>query len=988
MASEEAPTLESLSAIFPLTWPVPSPTTHPDLLTTSDLHREEDLLRNGDSFRQWWSTIVSVKDAAVAESKVAPPSAVEQAVLDQLATRENRLALQRLTYLYESALARFPTSFKLWKAYLQMRCFYVLGKGSKKKRAGGKKKWAEMKDAMEDEELELETYEGGLDPVVGWAEWKALVATFERALMWLPTMPRIWLMYFNLFTHPKCPPPIMYTHARRTFDRALRTLPPSLHARVWPRYLLWAEQRGGHSTVMIYRRYLKIDPSLTERYVGILLSTTGGHAPRPLEAAKLLLSLARKAARGEYTSPEGKSPYQLLGEWLDVAEQYAEEVGMDLEQADALREAEVAQVKEKEAAAEALKAQIEADAKNAPASIHGNLIRFAGPPVAVVDPKDPKNKYDEDEDPASGRKLDVEGIVKKDGLEIYKDQAGRLWSGLATYWTKRGEFDRAKATFEEGIASVLTVRDFTQIFDAYAEFSESVISALMGALEDEDEEDVAETELELDQRMKSFEELMDRRPFLVNDVLLRRNPNDVQEWEKRILLWADNDEKVAETYTNAITTISPKKATPNFHNLFVDFAKFYEEGGVSKTAEPDLASARRVLEKGTKTSFRTVEELADVWCEWAEMELRNENYDDAIRVMQRATAVPKNAKISYHDQSISVQGRLFKSLKLWSYYVDLEESIGTVETAKKVYDKILELRIANAQVIVNYAAFLEENQYFEESFKVYERGVELFTYPVAFELWNIYLSKFVKRYGGDKLERARDLFEQALEKCPEKSCKPIFLMYAKLEEDYGLAKRAMNIYNRATQVVEDRDKFEMYTIYIAKATENYGLPATRSIYERALEVLPNRQTALMCMRFAALERKLGEIDRARAIYAHASQFCDPRVDPKFWAEWNSFEIETGSEDTFREMLRIKRSVQAQFNTAASYLVAQAEATRAGTKAALEASSAAPHDAMAAAEQEAGKPKGPSFVASTQNPAKEASQDVGNKDEIQIDDDEF
>lgn len=83
-----------------------------------------------------------------------------------------------------------------------------------------------------------------------------------------------------------------------------------------------------------------------------------------------------------------------------------------------------------------------------------------------------------------------------------------------------------------------------------------------------------------------------------------------------------------------------------------------------------------------------------------------------------------------------MQARLFKSLKLWSFYVDLEESIGTVETTKNVYDKILELRIANAQVrrphlipsmpqqrgslqiMVNYAQFLEENQYFEESFKV------------------------------------------------------------------------------------------------------------------------------------------------------------------------------------------------------------------------------------------------------------------------------
>jgi pre-mRNA-splicing factor SYF1 len=63
--------------------------------------------------------------------------------------------------------------------------------------------------------------------------------------------------------------------------------------------------------------------------------------------------------------------------------------------------------------------------------------------------------------------------------------------------------------------------------------------------------------------------------------------------------------------------------------------------------------------------------------------------------------------------------------------------------------------------------------------------------------------------GGSKLERARDLFEQALEKCPPKSCKPIFLLYAQLEEEHGLAKRAMTIYDRATQVIENEDKFEV-----------------------------------------------------------------------------------------------------------------------------------------------------------------------------------
>ena len=97
-------------------------------------------------------------------------------------------------------------------------------------------------------------------------------------------------------------------------------------------------------------------------------------------------------------------------------------------------------------------------------------------------------------------------------------------------------------------------------------------------------------------------------------------------------------------------------------------------------------------------------------------------------------------------QSETAQNRLFKSLKLWSFYADLEESIGTVESTKSVYDRILDLKIATPQIVMNYAVFLEENKYFEESYKVYERGIEAFGYPVAFELWNIYLKKFSTRY--------------------------------------------------------------------------------------------------------------------------------------------------------------------------------------------------------------------------------------------------
>lgn len=66
------------------------------------------------------------------------------------------------------------------------RMSFVLGKRLQKKKAGGRKKFPEMREALEDEKEDQERWEGGVDGVVGWKEWRLLVATFERALMWLP----------------------------------------------------------------------------------------------------------------------------------------------------------------------------------------------------------------------------------------------------------------------------------------------------------------------------------------------------------------------------------------------------------------------------------------------------------------------------------------------------------------------------------------------------------------------------------------------------------------------------------------------------------------------------------------------------------------------------------------------------------------------------------------------------------------------------------
>ena len=131
-----------------------------------------------------------------------------------------------------------------------------------------------------------------------------------------------------------------------------------------------------------------------------------------------------------------------------------------------------------------------------------------------------------------------------------------------------------------------------------------------------------------------------------------------------------------------------------------------------------------------------------------------------------------------------------------------------------------------------------------------------------------------------------------------------------------------------------------------------------------------------------------------------------------------YAVDTGSEDTFREMLRIKRSVQASYNTESSFIAAQTAAAKsavgAGSGSGADAgapgtAAAAAADPMAGLEQEAGGGKSsgggkmrqagaPSFVASTlkvQNAhgideAEEAGEGGGEKnpEAIEIDEDDI
>ena len=50
-------------------------------------------------------------------------------------------------------------------------------------------------------------------------------------------------------------------------------------------------------------------------------------------------------------------------------------------------------------------------------------------------------------------------------------QVGRLWTSLADYYIRRGMYEKARDVYEEGLTTVVTVRDFSLIFDTLTQAS-------------------------------------------------------------------------------------------------------------------------------------------------------------------------------------------------------------------------------------------------------------------------------------------------------------------------------------------------------------------------------------------------------------------------------------------------------------------------------------------------------------------------------------
>ena len=738
-----------------------------------------------------------------------------------------------------------------------------------------------------------------------------MLGCFERAIVTLHKFPRVWIDYLEfahnqqyhhqqqqsyqhdqeneandcIVIHP--------TELRHLVNRSLEALPVTQHDKIWPVLLKYYQSNNvktaagyipKESKLSVLRRYVRYNPGATKKVADFLADDLGQWG----EAALMYVDLLNhddvcEGSRGDGSNTKNtKAPTptttaaQRKDLWMSLAKICTRhpveiEIGLDFE---------------------AIVRAILTNSNNKSNNTNRGALRY-----------------------------------------LPREMEGILWSQLADAWIRRGEFQLARSVYEEAIESVSRVRDFTILMDAYLQFEESLLEATMenqaeimdvdNEQEEKKDDDIIDdwdillpqqtddgtrpnsmSDLEL--AFARAEDLTARRAVLLNGVLLRQNPDDVGEWLKRAQLYKENDQvqQAAAALEEGLKTVKARRAVGgNSNQMVLDLAKVYEVDC------KDVGKARDLFDRICNQwvyEFKNVDDLAECYVAYAELELRQECWDDALDVIRGSVIIPPFAPKW-------IRG-LDRSLRLWDLMLDLEESLGTVQTTKDAYSRAIEQKIATPLYILNFASFLTEQKYFEESFSAYERGIELFQYPGLKLIWKAYLNSFLKRYGGTKLERTRDLFQRCLDSCPPEDCTEFFLSNGNFEEKYGLTKRALGVYRRMSQTVPTQDKYTAYQLLITKTAKYLGQTSTRDIYENAIQALPETAAAKLCLDFANMEISLQEIDRARAVLSYGAQMADPRKNGEYWKAWNEFEISSGNEETFREMLRIKRSVEASFST--------------------------------------------------------------------------
>ncbi|SPJ11555.1 pre-mRNA-splicing factor SYF1, putative [Plasmodium sp. DRC-Itaito] len=558
---------------------------------------------------------------------------------------------------------------------------------------------------------------------------------------------------------------------------------------------------------------------------------------------------------------------------------------------------------------------------------------------------------------------DIIHLLKKN-LYIFKNYESitSIYILLANNFIYDGRWNKAMDSYEEGISECYTVNDFITLFDNYIEMLKMLIDLNIYEQE-EREKDILNKTLKkkkkkkkkkknmiwrkmyyliimmmmmiliitiliIDLYMDKINYLLDQRKTYIADIKLKNNKNNVYIWLSKIDSIINEEEKI-HLYDESLRYFEKNEYIGKLSDIYISYAYYY----YNKNQYTNCINIFKLALK-QNAYFKSANEIANIFCAWIEVELLEKNYKEALNIARLSIDINKKSYNTLYKSSSSIlpyvdtslnnnvknknnyhtNFNLLSCMKLVSLIIDMEMNYGTVETTLNMFDFLYHSKCITVKMVLTLATYLYERKYFNESFKVYEKALSVFHYPYVYPIYVNYINKYIHRYKDKNISYVRDLFKQAIygndnkTYIPKEFAKHIFLMYANFEGNYGFIKRELSIYKEAIPFLEEPDKIKFYKIFISKVSRAYGIQKAREAFEEAIQTLSDDSARQLCMIYIDMEYKLNEYERVRALYIYTAQYTNPLLYVDFYKNWREFEALHGNENTFREMIRIKRSV--------------------------------------------------------------------------------
>lgn len=439
-------------------------------------------------------------------------------------------------------------------------------------------------------------------------------------------------------------------------------------------------------------------------------------------------------------------------------------------------------------------------------------------------------------------------------LSKFKDQYSKGYLQLIAIAKNKTEY------YEKALKECPTVYDFTQIYESYVEFLEPD--------ENSDDKDI-----------DKYEQLLNSRDLMVNDIYLRQDKEDLDVWFKRFEIFKDDLPKLLKTFVEAITTVNPLKCHSKVHkmsDIWIKYAKVYGDGGDFKTV--DL-----IFEKSTQSKFKSDLDLMNIYKSWCE--IYKDNVTKQLEILQSVLFTNKVSNIS-----------------LWEFYFEiLEINIDDIQQILASYNKMIELKKATPRMIINFGNFLELEGEFKEMFKMFDIGLREFKdNEIKFELYNIYLIKLIKHC--DDVERIRDLFDSCLNlktKVSSNLLEPVIILYSEFEFNQHLYLKAFNLLN---DYLINHPSVKILDIIINKFS-TIDKKMIRSHIDNWISLKwSNKSLETIIYKLVDFEVGDKQYQRARSLFNYLHESINCSCD-----KWEQFELEHGDEEGFKQMLKYKRS---------------------------------------------------------------------------------